>query len=83
MSVTFAGLTGSPVGRVPVVAGDAGVAVLAGCQVLTLLADTFIDAFAVSVTLAGWTLDEGPVIAVTGIAQAEVQDGLGVYPRNS
>lgn len=46
-------LTSSPVGRVTIVARDAGLAVLASGQVLTLLADALIYTPTVPVTLAG------------------------------
>lgn len=47
-------LTRSPIGWVSIVTRDAGIAVLAGGQVLALLTDAFIDTLAVSVTLAGY-----------------------------
>lgn len=47
-------LTSSPIGGVTVEARYAGLTVLARRQVLTLLADTLINAFAVAVALASW-----------------------------
>lgn len=44
-------LAAAPVGRISVEAGDAALAVSAGCQVLALLAHTLVDALAVTVTL--------------------------------
>lgn len=47
-------LTPSPVGGVTIEARYAGLAVLAGGQVLTLLTDTLINALAVAIALACW-----------------------------
>lgn len=44
-------LAAAPVGRISVEAGDAALAVSAGCQVLALLAHALVDALAVAVTL--------------------------------
>lgn len=45
-------LAAAPVGRISVEAGNAALAVSAGCQVLALLAHTLVDTLTVTVTLA-------------------------------
>lgn len=47
-------LTFASISRITIEAGYAGLAVLAGGQVLTLLTDTLVDTFAVAVALASW-----------------------------
>lgn len=74
MAVTLARLTGPSIGGVSIVTRDAGLTMLARCQVLALLADALIDAFTVPITLAGWTVNEGPVIFILCQAQAGVQN---------
>lgn len=44
-------LAAAPVGRISVEARDAALAVSAGCQVLALLTDAFVDTLAVTITL--------------------------------
>lgn len=63
MAVALAWLTFASVSRVTIEARYAGLAVLAGGQVLTLLTDTLVDTFAVAVALASWTLNERPVVS--------------------
>lgn len=52
-------LAGPSVRGVSIVTGDARLAVFAGGQVLTSLADALVDTFAVPVTLAGWGQKKG------------------------
>lgn len=63
MPIALAWLTFASISRVTIEARYAGLAVLARGQVLTLLTDTLVDAFAVSVALASWTVNERPVVS--------------------
>lgn len=47
-------LAAAPVGRIPVEARDAALAVPAGCQVLALLAHALVDTLTVTITLTSW-----------------------------
>lgn len=76
--VALAWLTSSPVGGVPVEARYAGLAMLARGQVLTLLTDALINAFAVPIALASWTMNERPVVSAVLQAHAGIEKGLRV-----
>jgi len=56
---------------------------LACCgQVLTLLTDTLINALAVAIALACWTMNERPVVSAVLQAHAGIEKGLWVgIPR--
>ena len=76
MPVALAWLTLSPVGGITIEARYAGLTVPACGQVLTLLTDTLINAFAVAVALASWTMDERPVVSAVLQTHAGIEKGL-------
>lgn len=78
MPIALAWLTFPPVGGIAIEARYAGLAVLARGQVLTLLTDTLINAFAMAVALASWTMNERPVIAAVLQTHAGIEKGLWV-----
>ena len=63
MPVALAWLTFASISRVTIEARYAGLAVLACGQVLTLLTDALVDALAVSIALASWTVNKRPVVS--------------------
>lgn len=78
MSIAPAWLTFSPVGWITIEARYAGLTVLARGQVLTLLTDTLINAFAVAIALASWTMNERPVISAVLQTHAGIEKRLWV-----
>lgn len=78
MPIALAWLTSSPIGGITIEARYAGLAVLACGQVLTLLTDTLINAFAVAIALASWTMNERPVVSAVLQAHAGIEKGLWV-----
>lgn len=51
---------------------------LARGQVLTLLTDTLINAFAVAIALASWTMNKRPVVSAVLQTHAGIEKGLWV-----
>lgn len=78
MSIAPAWLAFPSVGRIPIEARYAGLTVLARRQVLTLLTDALVDALAVAVALASWTVNERPVVSAVLQAHAGIEEGLWI-----
>lgn len=71
-----------PVGGVPVVPGQAVLTLPPRGEVSALLTHIVMDAGAVSVTLASWTLDEGPLVVLFSGTKAGVKNHLVVVHSN-
>lgn len=64
------------IGGVSIIPRHAVLTLPPGGEILTLLTDVVIDACAVSITLASWTLDERPLIVLLSGAQTGVENRL-------
>lgn len=69
-------LARAPVGGVPVVARDTGLAVPARGQVLTLLTDALVHTLAVPVTLTGWGKQENCEYWCPNVANRDPQESV-------
>lgn len=78
MPIALTWLAFASVGGIAIEARYAGLAVLARGQVLALLTDALVDALAVAVALASWTVNERPVVSAVLQTHAGVQKGLWI-----
>lgn len=63
MPIALTWLAFASIGGITIETRYAGLAVLARGQVLTLLTDALVDALAVAIALASWTVNERPVVS--------------------
>lgn len=66
----------SSIGGISIIAWHAVLTLLSCGQIFTLLAHVVIDASAVSITLASWTLDKGPLVVLFFWTKAGVKNHL-------
>lgn len=78
MATACAGCALPSVGGISIIPGHAVLTLPPSGEILALLADVVIDAGAVSITLASWTLDERPLVVLLFGAQTGVEDRLAV-----